>query len=74
MNKRFKDAWKKYNLEHLINDVSTVYELKNKKPRNITVTSQALVSVIDYELYRQRKIADWNAKQKRLNRENADRE
>jgi hypothetical protein len=71
LDDRFGKSWKKeISLDILMYDVASIYELKNKAKTDVTVTSASLISIIDYEVYRQRKIADWNARQKRLAQEN----
>ena len=68
LDQRMKNLWTVYKLDSLIDDVSNVFELKNS-PTDISVTAKVLIGIIDYEIYRQKRIHDWNLRQERKRRE-----
>lgn len=72
LKQRLGNTWNRYDLFKLIDSVASIFEIKERKDIDITVTAQALVNIVSYEQYRQKRIEAWNEKQKRL-RENANR-
>jgi hypothetical protein len=63
LDERLGNKWKKYKFEHLLNLVYDAFDLK-ESGIDLTVTSEIMVSILVSEQNRQRRIEDYNRRQK----------